>query len=116
MDLGSTQTVQVLISFGLSKPSHAYIEYGSGATGDYEKKVTTDTDLSVSKFMVIPGLIPGNSYHFRIVATDRSGNVLETPDYLVLAPSQQPDLFSLILDQIKVNFSFLGNIGGGSSQ
>ena len=110
VDLGSKQSVQILVSFGLSELGHAFIEYGAGATGNYDKKVETDTDLSTTKFLVIPGLVPGESYHFHIVATDRAGNKTTSPDYLALAPAAQPDVFSLILNQFKTSFGFLANL------
>ncbi|MBU6388943.1 fibronectin type III domain-containing protein, partial [Patescibacteria group bacterium] len=80
IDLGSQQTVQVLVSFGLNKPGTSVIEYGAGATGSYDQKVLTDTELTQNKFLVIPGLQPGQTYHFRIVATDKSGNVATSAD------------------------------------
>jgi hypothetical protein len=110
IDLGSRQTVQVLVSFGLSEPSMVYIEYGEGATGGYTKKITPDDIYSRNKFMVIPSLVPGNSYHFRIVATDRAGNVTYGEDYLVLAPAQPVSLLDLIFGQIRSNFGWLQNL------
>ena len=115
VDLGSKQTVQVLVSFGLSKKGHAVIEYGTGASGPYTKKVETDTDLSTNKFMVIPSLTPGESYHFHIVATDKNQNHSESPDYLVLAPSQPVSLYDLIFGQIRTNFGWLSKLGSSTS-
>jgi hypothetical protein len=111
VDLGSRQTVQVLVSFGISEPGKALIEYGEGASGPYSHKVETDEDFSRNKFMVIPGLRPGESYHFRIVAQDRVGNAVQSPDYLVLAPAQPVSLFDLIFGQIRSNFGWLGSVG-----
>lgn len=111
IDLGSRQTVQVLVSFGISESAKALIEYGEGAAGPYTKKVDTDIGFSRNKFMVIPGLKPGDSYHFRVVATDRSGNVAESPDYLVLAPAQPVSLLDLIFGQIRLNFGWLQRLG-----
>ena len=107
VDLGSHQSVQVLVSFGLSKKGMAIIEYGEGASGPYGQQVTTDTDLSTNKFMVVPDLQPGNSYHFHIVAKDRVGNSTTSPDYLVLAPAQSVSLLDLIFGQLRSNFGWL---------
>jgi hypothetical protein len=109
VDLGGKQTVQVLVSFDLSELGKAYLEYGDGATGSYTQKVQTDTDLSLSKFMVIAGLQPGHSYHYHIVATDRAGNVATSADYLVLAPTKSVSLLDLIFGQVQQNFGWLGN-------
>lgn len=110
IDLGSRQTVQVIVSFELSELGKAVIEYGPGASGPYDKKIETDIFYSRAKLMVIPGLQPGQSYHFKIVATDRSGNNAESPDYLVLAPKQQLSLLDLIFGQIRENFGWLRNL------
>jgi hypothetical protein len=111
VDLGTKQSVQVLVSFGLSELGKAVIQYGPGASGDYTQTVITDTDYTTNKFLVIPGLKPGDSYHFRVVATDRSSNVTESPDYLVLAPLQPVSLLDLIFGQIRANFGWLQNLG-----
>jgi hypothetical protein len=110
VNLGGNQTVQVLVSFGLSKPGTAYIEYGIGATGSYTDSVKTDTDTSPNKFMVIQNLQPGQSYHFRIVAKDLAGNIARSADYLVLAPTQPISLFDLIFGQIQSNFGWMGKL------
>lgn len=115
VDLGSRQTVQVLVSLELSEPAKVVIDYGPGASGDYEKQVLTDTIYSRAKFLVIPGLQPGQSYHFRVVVTDRVGNEdvadpAERPDYLVLAPAQPVSLLDLIFGQIRANFGWLSNL------
>jgi hypothetical protein len=115
IDLGSRQTVQVLVSLELSEPAKVVIDYGPGASGEYEKQVVTDTTFSRAKFLVIPGLQPGQSYHFRVVVKDRVGNEdvgdpAERPDYLVLAPAQPVSLLDLIFGQIRANFGWLGNL------
>lgn len=112
VDLGSRQTVQVLVSYGLSEPGLSYIEYGVGSSGTYTEKIDTDYDYSRNKFMVISGLKPGESYHFHIVAKDRAGNIATSADYLVLAPNQPISLFDLIFSQFRNNFGWLGSIGG----
>lgn len=111
VDLGSHQSVQVLVSYGLSKKGTSIIEYGDGASGPYGQQVTTDTDITTNKFLVIPELQPGNSYHFHIVAKDKVGNIATSPDYLVLAPTQSVSLLDLIFGQIRTNFGWLGKIG-----
>jgi hypothetical protein len=113
VDLGSRQTVQVLISFGTNEPAKAVVEYGDGAAGPYNKKIDNDTDFTKNKFLVIPALKPGNSYHFIIHVTDQSGNTADSADYLVLAPAQPKNFLSLILDQLKLNFGWLTTIGSG---
>ena len=110
VDLGSKQSVQVLVSFGLSEPGLSYLEFGEGASGTYTKTITTDTEVSQNKFMVIPGLQPGESYHFRIVAKDRVGNSATSSDYLVLAPSQPVSLLDLIFGQVRQNFGWLSKL------
>jgi len=110
IDLGSQQTVQVLVSCGLSKLGKIVIEYGEGASGPYDKKVDTDDTFSLSKFEVIPGLQPGQTYHYHIIAKDKVGNTTISPDYLVLAPTQPVSLLDLIFGQIRENFGWLSNV------
>jgi hypothetical protein len=112
VDLGSKQTVQALVSFSLSEPGISYIDYGLGASGDFSKQVTTDQEYSLSKFMVIPSLEPGQSYHFRIVAKDRAGNVAKSAEFLLLAPAPQVSWLDLVAKQFINNFGFLTKLGG----
>ena len=113
IDLGSKQTVQVLVSCELSKLGKIVIEYGTGASGPYDKKVETDSTFSRAKFLVIPELVPGQTYHYHMLARDKVGNLSTSPDYLVLAPTQPVSLLDLIFGQIKTNFGWLSNLGGG---
>lgn len=112
VDLGSKQTVQALVSYGLSEVGTSYIEYGVGASGDYSKKVDTDQEFTLNKFMVIPELEPGQSYHFRIVAKDRTGNIGKSADFLILAPEQRVSWLDLVANQFIANFGFLTKLGG----
>jgi hypothetical protein len=111
VDLGSRQTVQVLVSAECSELCKVFIEYGPGASGPYDKKVETDTLFTRAKFMVIPGLQPGQTYHFRLVARDRTGNITYSPDYLVLAPVQPISLLDLIFGEVRSNFGWLSSVG-----
>jgi hypothetical protein len=108
VDLGG-KNVNVLVAFGLSELAKAHIEYGSGASGGYEKTVDTDTEYSTTKLLVVPNLTPGQSYHFKVVAFDRKGNRTDSPDYLVLAPTQPVSLLDLIFGQIRDNFGWLSH-------
>lgn len=110
IDLGSRQTAQILVSFELSELGKATIEYGPGASGPFDKKVETDLQYSRAKFLVIPGLEPGQTYHYRIVAVDRSGNVQEDKERLGLIPKQTPTLLDLIFAEVSKNFGFLRNL------
>lgn len=110
IDLGSKQTVQVLVSAECTELCRVSIEYGPGASGPYDKKVETDLNFSRAKFLVIPELQPGQSYHYRIVARDRTGNAGNSADYLILAPAQPVSLLDLIFGQIRSNFGWLGNL------
>jgi hypothetical protein len=110
IDLGSKQTVQVLVSCELSELAKVVIEYGTGSSGPYDKKVETDATFSRAKFLVIPGLQPGQTYHYHLLARDRVGNLTTSPDYLVLAPSQPVSLLDLIFGQIRQNFGWLTNL------
>jgi hypothetical protein len=111
VDLGSRQTVQVLVSAECSELCKTYIEYGPGSSGPYDKKVETDTLFTRAKFMVIPGLQPGQTYHFRLVVRDRTGNISYSPDYLVRAPIQPISLLDLIFGQVRSNFGWLSQVG-----
>ena len=110
VDLGSRQTVQVLVSIDLSKPATVVLEYGAGVGSAYEHKVTTDTELTRSKLLVIPGLQPGQSYHFHAVASTAQGVKNISEDSLVQAPTQSLSLTDLIFGQLQSQLGWLGKL------
>ena len=107
IDLGSSQTAQVLVSLELSELGKVVINYGPGASGDFDKKVETDISFSRAKFLVIPGLTPGLSYHYEIVARDRVGNEAHSPEYLALIPKPQVSLIGMIFQKVSDNFGWM---------
>ena len=102
---------QTFGKFRFSTPGAAVLVSAFATTGPFTKKIETDTDFTSNKFMVIPGLTPGESYHFKVVVTDRSGNVAESPEYNVLAPARQVSLLDLIFGQLRMNFGWLTTLG-----
>lgn len=112
VDLGSQKTVQALVSFGLNERGIAKIHYGKGASGSMDQTVETDSDFTLNKFMVIPELEPGNTYHAQLEARDRAGNIGKSSEYLILAPTQPVTIFDLIFGQLRKNF---GPLFGGSA-
>lgn len=110
LNLGSRDTVQVLVSYSTDEAAQGFIEYGRGAAGPYNKISIKDESFTLSKVMVIPKLEPGLSYHFRVVATDKSGNSGYSEDQLVLAPSQGMSLLELILGKLGDAFGWMGKL------
>lgn len=110
VDLGSKQSVQALVSFELSEPGVAIIDYGSGASGVMDQHITLDTEYTRAKFMVIPGLQPGQSYHFRITARDLAGNEAHSAEILVLSPNQKKSFLDLVASSFIANFRFLTDL------
>ena len=110
LDLGSRDSVQVLVSYTTNESANGFIEYGRGAAGPYSNKSIVDGSYTMSKVIVVPKLTPGNSYHLRVVAEDRSGNVGYSDDQLVLAPQQGMTLLELILSKLGDAFGWMGDL------
>lgn len=110
VDLGSRDSVQVLVSWSTNEPADGQVEYGLGAGGEYTQSSIKDEAFANAKVIVVPKLKPGYSYHLRAVATDKSGNTGYSDDFLILAPSQGISLLELIFGRLGEAFGWMGKL------
>ena len=113
-------TSSVIISWNTDKPSTTLVEYDEGIIGaSFSKSSTEDTSLNNSHTVIIKGLSPAASYHYRLVSADKRNNRTQSQDFTFVTPSKAQSILQLILKSLEETFAwtsrlnlFFGNIWG----
>jgi len=115
----SDTTSSIIVSWQTNKPASTLVEYGEGVIGGtYDKSSVEDTTLNNSHTVIIKGLTPASSYHYRLVSADKRANKTISQDYTFVTPSKEKSILQLIIKSLEETFSwtrnlnqFFGNIG-----
>jgi len=112
-------TSSVIISWQTDKPASTLVQYDEGVIGGaYNKTSVEDTSLATSHTVIVKGLTPASSYHYRLVSLDKRANKTVSQDYTFVTPSKEKSILQLILKSLEETFAwtknlnqFFGNIG-----
>ncbi len=106
------------ISWTTDKVADSKVEYG--LTTSYGSTTPVNSSLTLSHTMSIPGLRPGQTYHYRIISRDVSGNITTSEDLtFTTLPrlSKPPKIFSIrvtpgsvVLDWDLIDYDLCTNI------
>ena|GEM_PF-922255 len=115
----SDNTSSVIVSWQTNKPATTLVEYDEGVIGgSYGKSSVEDTTLNNSHTVIIKGLTPASSYHYRLVSADKRLNKTISQDYTFVTPSKEKSILQLILKSLEETFAwtknlnqFFGNVG-----
>lgn|GEM_PF-1125702 len=115
----SDSTSSVIVSWQTNKPATTLVEYDEGVIGGtYGKSSVEDTTLNNSHTVIIKGLTPASSYHYRLVSADKRTNKTVSQDYTFVTPSKEKSILQLILKSLEETFAwtknlnqFFGNVG-----
>jgi hypothetical protein len=112
---GETSRIQIVISWSTDEPATSMVEYGEGIgssaeTLGYSFKTEEDQVFNQSHLVIISGLKPSTTYHFRILAKDMVGNESKSGDYTILTPPKDLSVLQLILKSWEETFSWVNNL------
>jgi phosphodiesterase/alkaline phosphatase D-like protein len=115
----SDTTSSIIVSWTTNKPASTLVEYGEGVIGGtYDKRSVEDASLNNSHTVIIKGLTPATSYHYRLVSADKRNNQTISQDYTFVTPAKEKSILQLILKSLEETFAwtrnlnqFFGNIG-----
>jgi peptidoglycan hydrolase-like protein with peptidoglycan-binding domain len=74
---------EVEVTWSTTDASTSYVEYGF--TSSYMASTTVDSDLVTSHSVTFSGLIPGQTYHYRVASADAADNVAYSSDFTFTA-------------------------------
>lgn len=83
-----TAESDVEISWQTSAPATGRVEFGT--TPSYGRSVTSESSPSRSHHVRLRGLLPGEVYHYHVVATNGLGRITQSEDMTFAAPANVP--------------------------
>lgn len=76
---GNLTTTGATISWTTNEPTDSQVEYGTSTS--YGSQTPVDSTLTLSHSIVLTGLSPSTTYHFRVISVDRGGNTTQSTDF-----------------------------------
>lgn len=109
--VGDQAKAQLVVSWDTDEPATTQIEYAEGTGTSYSQSTQEDTNKTANHVVTISGLIPSKIYHLRAVSKDKSSNVGQSFDTVIVTPKSTKDALNLVIDNLAKTFGFLKNIG-----
>ncbi|MCL4387524.1 fibronectin type III domain-containing protein, partial [Patescibacteria group bacterium] len=110
---GETSRIQIIVSWNTDEPATSMIDYDEGVgmgSSIYSSHTTEDKTLNQSHVLIISGLKPATTYHFRVVSKDKVGNASKSTEYTVLTPPKDVSTLQLILKSWEETFAWVNNL------
>lgn len=105
---GAEAKTQVIISWETDEPGTSQIEYDFGTFGDnYQFKTQEDGGLTTSHVVIVSGLKPSTSYHFRTVSRDASKNTGYSDDNTILTEQASSSIIEIIVNSLQNSLGWL---------
>ena len=83
-----------------------------GASTSYGQKTKEDTSLNMGHDVILDGLTPDTTYHFKVSSKDSKGNIAVSPDFTYQTPAIQKarSPLDIIFEMLQKVFGVLGSI------
>jgi hypothetical protein len=108
--VGEDATAQLIISWDTDELSTTQVVFGDGSSGPLTNKTQVDESLTYKHLVVVPNLIPSKVYHFKALSKDKSGNLAESVDTVVITPKATQSALNLVVGNLSQAFGFLGGL------
>ncbi|MBI2426786.1 MAG: fibronectin type III domain-containing protein [Candidatus Kerfeldbacteria bacterium] len=110
--LGAGGKVQAIVFWVADEFSTAQVEYSPGVVtgGQYQLRSPKDDTLNRSHTVILPGLLPSTTYHFRALSIDESGNIAQSSDFTLLTPQAAESVLEEVVSSLERTFSWVGEI------
>jgi len=105
--VGADATAQIIVSWETDEPSTSQVLWGAGTGSEYPQASEKETALTTKHVIVLRDLLPTSSYHMKIMSADKTGNIAESKDTVVVTPSSQQAAFDIIIKNLEDVFGFL---------
>ncbi|RLE63324.1 MAG: hypothetical protein DRJ47_09565 [Thermoprotei archaeon] len=105
--------VQTIITWKTNEFSASRVYYLEGATWREElvKSTPLDKTLTLRHTVIVPALMPGKVYIFRVESIDSSGNVAVSKDYTLLTPQRKRTIIQIMISQFEQVFGWVKRLG-----
>ena len=105
--VGADAKAQIIISWETDEPANSQVLWGAGTGSEYPQASEKETALTTKHVVVLRDLLPTSSYHLKIMSADKTGNMVESKDTVVVTPSSQQAAFDIIIKNLEDVFGFL---------
>lgn len=110
---GDAAKVQIVVSWKTDEPTTSKVEYGEGLSGgDFTGETEENAELVRDHVVVISGLEPSNTYHFRVVSRDKAGNTSVSNSYSVLTSRNRQSFTQLVISNLEEVFAWIPRVVG----
>lgn len=115
---GAEDKVQAIISWRTDELSDTKVLWDLGSTkGDkFSNETKVDPNLTTNHIAVITQFKPGTVYRFRVVSTDKFGNIATSSDYTILTPVRRQSVIQMIVNQFESIFGWMKILGRQGKQ
>ncbi|HNS94886.1 MAG TPA: DNRLRE domain-containing protein [Candidatus Woesebacteria bacterium] len=104
---GAQASAQIIVSWETDEPAFAQVAWGEGNGTEYPRETERSEAPATKHVVVLRDLRPTSSYHLKIIVEDKTGNVAESEDTVVVTPSAQQAAFDIIIRNLEDVFGFL---------
>ena len=108
--VGDAAKAQIVVSWDTDEPATTQVEYAQGTGTSYGQTTQEDTNLTTNHTVTITGLTPAKIYHLRASSKDKSNNIGQSFDTVIITPKSTKDALTLVIDNLSKTFGFLNNL------
>lgn len=108
--VGADAKAQIIVSWDTDEPGTTQVEYAQGTGTSYGQSTQEDSNFTMNHTVTITGLTPSKIYHLRASSKDKTTNIGQSFDTVVITPKSTKDALNLVIDNLAKTFGFLRNI------
>jgi hypothetical protein len=109
---GSETRIQTIVTWGTDEPSYCRLFYSQGLTlAEDATEMVTNTEPTIDHVRVITEFLPSSVYKFWVKCEDRTGNEVQSEDFVLFTPEKEKSIIDIILENFEGTFGWVKNIG-----
>ncbi len=109
---GDAAKIQIIVSWKTNEPTTSQVQYGEGLSGSsYSAETDENAERVREHLLVVGGLTPAKTYHFRVISKDKAGNESKSQAYSILTSQARQSFLQIVIGNLEDTFSWLGDIG-----
>ncbi|EKD49781.1 MAG: PKD protein [uncultured bacterium] len=102
---------QIFVSWKTDEISTSQVEFGEGLSGSYTQKTAEDAALVNDHGVVITDVRSAQGYHVRVISKDKSGNITESDNYVVLTTRKRASIIQEMFSNLESIFFWITKVG-----
>jgi hypothetical protein len=108
--VGDTAKAQIVVSWDTDELATTQVEYAQGTGTSYGQTTQEDSNMTTNHTVTITSLTPAKIYHLRASSKDKSVNIGQSFDTVIITPKSTKDALTLVIENLSKTFGFLNNL------